>query len=108
MQQNEHTTTPADFLTTWLEVTFKPGSFFSRSPPRRSVCGPLLFSVLMNTCADVSGAILDLLLTNRTAGAGFVVIAGTLLWTPVWTCLTLYISAGLLHGVLKVIGTGRA
>lgn len=104
---NQGDTGRAGLWRTWVEVTFRPGVFFSRPAADRSTFGPVVFAVLVHTSASVGGAILGALFTNRGGGAGGSLL-GALIAAPVRTVVGLYVFAGLLHGLLKVIGTGRS
>ncbi len=95
---------PANLVQTWIAATFRPHEFFSRPIAKRSTVGPIAFTALLSIASTLPEVFLNIGAdTHKTSpGTGFGMIFGGLLFS----ILGVYITAGILHLVLRVVGVG--
>jgi signal peptidase I len=92
---------PANLVATWVGAACKPRAFFSRPALQRSRIGPVTFALIVSLASTIPSSLFtpmaDASVVNRL---GFIV--GSLLMT----LLGVYVTAGVLHVLLRIFGTG--
>lgn len=88
----------------WVEATFRPRSFFSKSPDKHSDRHPILFAVGVSVSATMIGAPITALFTDKDLSPAFLV--GAFISSAVATVIGVYFSAVVVHGLLRLVGAG--
>ncbi len=94
-----------DVFAMWRKITFSPREFFAQSQDKPSRPGPVVFALIVALVAACGGTIVALVFSKgeMTAGAIF----GAVFRATLGTLVGVYVSAGVLHVLLRIVGLGR-